>query len=670
MDRRKFLVSVAGAGVGLASTSWGSAQTADSQSKRAVEMGQTVAGNLEIEQSATLIGNLQAFMPGGIAFLRDDAFGIVLNIGWAANNKPGSASPDFTSNTIRFEQDGVPVHCEWGKVGDSAAVARLTSDRPVKITLTIPPRPWHGFNNIIKTTELGLEATAITPQNQSTTWALHIEPRPAAFDRAPLGEISFDVELSGMPVRLAGGFGKLPELGLVDTLLDAAAEDYANERARADGPWGDFAGAIADNLNNSRQYSSLTKRVVHVIGRGSWLITDPDYPPYFAWDTSFNALLGSLEDPRHAMDTMRTLLSYQLANGMVPQIAAWNHDPLAYINVQNSNPPVTSLCAWKLYQRWPDRQFLSDVYERLLRWHLWWPNFSDGNRNGLLEWGSLGSFADARLACGWDDTPAFDGARQIGTQMNADAVDLNSLWSMDAEHLALIADELGRQSDAAELLQGQAAMNQRINNVLWNEELGLYCTRLWGEDGEPGRFLTRVTPMNFYPLICGAPDAQRATRVMAMLTDPKKFWDKWLLPTLAYDDPDWPKQEYWKGHVWAPVNYLMWQGIRRYATPEQQRYYVERSVEIFMRNWTIHGTCNENYMSTNGEGSDYPHYTWGALMCQIGLEYCYDADAHGAPKPRAEAASVGIELRNMPSGSKRYRLSSKGEVWSVEEEKK
>lgn len=667
MDRRAFLISATGAG--LASTSLTGAAT-DLQTTRAEEMGEPVAGNLRIEQGTSLIGNLQAFMPGGIAFIKENVFGIVLDVGWAANGKPGSASPDFSSNTIRFEHNGAQVHFDWGKVGDEAAVARLSSDRPITLRLRIPARPWHGFNNILSTTNRGVEATAITPQSQSATWVLHIDPIPTGLQHAPVGEMVFDLELSAMPVRIAAGFNGVPEVSRVDALLDAAAAKYEAERARVNGPWGDFAAAIADNLNNSRQYSNLTKRVVHVIGRGgSWIMNDPDYPPYFAWDTSFNALLGSLEDPRHAMDTMRTLLSYQLENGMVAQIAAWNHDPLAYINVQNSNPPVTSLCAWKLYQRWPDRSFLFEVYERLLRWHQWWPDFSDGNRNGLLEWGSLGSFADARLACGWDDTPAFDGARQIGTQMNADAVDLNSLWSMDAEYLAMIADELGLKSDAAELRQAQAQMNRRINEVLWNEELGLYCHRLWSQDGSPGKFLTRLTPMNFYPLMCGAPDEKRMKRMMSILSNPGKFWGRWLVPTLAYDDPEWHKQEYWKGHVWAPVNYLIWQGLRRYGTPEQKRQFVERSVDLFMRNWTEHGTCNENYKSTDGSGDDYPHYTWGALMCQIGLEYCYEANAHGEPIPAKNAAWMNIDLRNMPSGGKLYRIRSQGGEWTVEPER-
>ena len=50
-------------------------------------------------------------------------------------------------------------------------------------------------------------------------------------------------------------------------------------------------------------------------------------------------------------------------------------------------------------------------------------------------------------------------------------------------------------------------------------------------------FLTRLTPMNFYALSAGAPDAERAARVLTVLTDPTKFWGKYLLPTRLTTTP-------------------------------------------------------------------------------------------------------------------------------------
>jgi hypothetical protein len=107
------------------------------------------------------------------------------------------------------------------------------------------------------------------------------------------------------------------------------------------------------------------------------------------------------------------------------------------------------------------------------------------------------------------------------------------------------------------------------------------------------------------------------------------------------------------------VNYLVWLGLRRYGTPRQQAEFARRSVNLFMHNWTTRGTCNENYRSTDGTGDDHPHYTWGALLCQIGIEALYDIDAGGQPVGlQNEMLTENLELRNVPAGGKLYTISS------------
>ena len=80
-----------------------------------------------------------------------------------------------------------------------------------------------------------------------------------------------------------------------------------------------------------------------------------------------------------------------------------------------------------------------------------------------------------------------------------------------------------------------------------------------------------------------------------------------------------------------------------------------------MRNWIARGTCNENYKSTDGTGDDHPHYTWGALLCQIGIEALYDIGSNGQPIPlNNEELKESIELLNVPAGGRLYRISASG----------
>jgi putative isomerase len=125
------------------------------------------------------------------------------------------------------------------------------------------------------------------------------------------------------------------------------------------------------------------------------------------------------------------------------------------------------------------------------------------------------TFSNAQLETGWDDNVQYATASMVGNNMNVDAVDLNSLWAMDAEYLVNIATALGKTADAARFQADHDKMATLIDDQLWNDSLGIYCSRPWEPvNGEV--FLTRLTPMNFYPLIAGVPDATRAAWLLLL----------------------------------------------------------------------------------------------------------------------------------------------------------
>ena len=585
----------------------------------------------------------------------------------------------------------------------------------------------------------------------------------------------------------------MPDFASVDDLIKKAHDRYEASRPQASGDLGDFVGAIADNMNNSRLYSSDNHRLAHSVSRG-WANGNPNTAPYFCWDSFFTANLAAVADPAVARNTVRAILSYQSQDGLVPNFAHW----VAPASMDRSQPPVGSLCVWKMHQRFPDdREFLAEVYPKLVLWHDWWPKHRDGKHDGLLEWGSsTGVFQDAQYETGWDDNLQYAKGDMRGTTMDAYSIDLSSMWSMDAHYLALLARFLGRTSDSERFGKEQAAMNRRINARLWNSGLNAYCSRFWdyavvavpldpsafghgfegqyysddklqtlaasrrdavldfdwggkspldgvpatnwsarwrgsltvpntgaykftvsaddgvrvSVDGKPvlddwlvhpartvsatvnlsqgriaqivveyfqagggsglhfslerlftpsgsGAFLTRLTPMNFYALSAGVPGPARAERVLRVLTNPKKFWGQYLLPTLAYDDPDYPQQEYWRGDVWAPPDYIVWPGIKQYASPAQVTEFADRCVELFMKNWLSQGVCGENYLSTDGTWRHDPHYTWGALLDLIGLESIVDVDDTGKIVLNG-AQTKTIILKNIPLLGRRYDVET------------
>ncbi|MGB6933311.1 MAG: trehalase family glycosidase [Acidobacteriaceae bacterium] len=635
--------------------------------------GKLAASGAEAGAGAARIGNFYYTAPNGIAFSWENAAGFVLNPGGLYN--AGAVARDDSFHKIIFSPEKASSHLRrvefmWSRVGDGI-VGRLVGSDPGEMSFTLNEN-WPGFNSEYSAEHDGVKGVATLAAGKTVTWRLKANPAVKSADAT-----QFTVALEGpdKPTYVVAGFGELPTFDGIDHHLAEAEKAYEERRPKATGPSGDILGAIADNLNNSRIYSNDNNRIAISVSR-TFGARSPNACPYFCWDSFFSGLLASLDNPEMGRDTVRAILSYQSADGLVPNYAHWNDEqagedkshpsnlPPTYrggMSPDRSQPPVGSLCVWKMHQYWPDLDFLREVYPRLTLWHAWWLKARNAKRDGLLQWGSsTGEMEAAQDETGWDDTPQFEGVagvKMVGHTMNCYAVDLCSLWAMDAHHLALIADAIGKPEDAKRYRQDATDMNTRINSKLWNETLGLYCSRFWdNDDGTPGDFLTRITPANFYPLISGAADATRAQKTLAVMTDPEQFWGEWILPTVSRRDPLFLGQTYWHGTIWGPVNYLVFQGVKRYGSPELQTTFAQKSVHLFMNNCLADGYCGENFFSIDGSVGGNRNYTWGALMCLIGVESMVDIDDHGVAKA-GPGYGEAVELTKLPIHGKPHRVS-------------
>jgi glycogen debranching enzyme len=105
------------------------------------------------------------------------------------------------------------------------------------------------------------------------------------------------------------------------------------------------------------------------------------------------------------------------------------------------------------------------------------------------------------------------------------------------------------------------------------------------------------------------------------LLNPKEFWGDWVIPAIERDDPAFKDQEYWRGRIWGPMNYLVYLGLSRYDArdiADARRDLAQKSFALFSKEWTEKGHVHENYNATLGTGDDVTSsdrfYHWGALL--------------------------------------------------------
>ena len=113
-------------------------------------------------------------------------------------------------------------------------------------------------------------------------------------------------------------------------------------------------------------------------------------------------------------------------------------------------------------------------------------------------------------------------------------------------------------------------------------------------------------------------------RELPKLRDPERFWGTWVVPAITRDHPSYPEQEYWRGRIWPPHNYLLHVGLRRYGFDGVAAELAARSVALLLQEWERCGHAHENYHGGTGEGCDVatsdPYYLWSGLLALPSLE--------------------------------------------------
>ena len=343
----------------------------------------------------------------------------------------------------------------------------------------------------------------------------------------------------------------------------------------------------------------------------------------FCWDNYFAAYMHSIDNKQLAYSNAIEMTNAITKSGFVPNLSASK----GIKSRDRSQPPVGSMVVWEIYKQYKEKWFLHEVFPKLLTWNRWWAKNRD--TDGFLCWGSspfspylrdLDKNAHSRygaaLESGLDNSPMYDNIPfdPVSNQLKLADVGLMSLYIMDCEALSEIAGALGKEKIKEEL-QARAIKYRENLNKLWDEEKGIYLNKRL----DTNEFSSKISPTNFYPLLANAPSQKQAERmVKEHLYNPNEFWDEYILPSIAFNDPDYKSNDYWRGRIWAPMNFLVYKGLKNYNLEKVRKDLVAKSKSLLLKQWSNNGYVCENYNSRTGECDDVNRcdlfYHWGGLL--------------------------------------------------------
>lgn len=306
--------------------------------------------------------------------------------------------------------------------------------------------------------------------------------------------------------------------------------------------------------------------------------------------------------------------------------------------LNRSQPPFLSQMVADVYAETGDKAWLRAAFDLLCREYDFWQtkrmtksglnryfgevldveyNVSRYCRRLKLPWPTKEleqEYAEAFLTgaeSGWDSTSR---CGVLGHHCNW--VDLNALLYGVEQNMAYFAAELSLD---ASVWQTRAARRaERMRQLLWNEELGVFC----GYDFEKGEQKTLLSMAMFYPMFVGmATETEAAKTVQAMkklecpygLSATEERAD---LMELQWDYPcNWPCKQY-----------LAVRALLRYGYQKEAREIAKGNLDVMRLNFEKTGRLWEKYNAATGEITNTVDYDTPPLLGWSAATYLYFLD--------------------------------------------
>ncbi|HEY4206578.1 MAG TPA: trehalase family glycosidase [Puia sp.] len=331
---------------------------------------------------------------------------------------------------------------------------------------------------------------------------------------------------------------------------------------------------------------------------------------FWAWDSWKHAAACALFAPGLAKDNIRCMFDYQDKEGMIADCVFID---TTRNNYRNTKPPLAAWAVWEVYRQTGDRDFVREMYPKLLGYHAWWYTHRDHDHNGLCEYGSNNGEAKAAAwESGMDNAVRFDSAVLLQNgpaawSFDQESVDLNSFLYLEKVLLAKMAVLLDDHAKAKELLSAAHRLKLQINDLMYDSVSGFYYDIRIGNKTR----LTLKGPEGWEPLWTGLASPAAADAVKRAIMDTAVFNTYLPFPSFQADQPRFDARAYWRGPVWFDQAMFAVEGLKRYGKDDVAAA-LQRKLFQHARGLLGDGAIRETYDPLTGEGITAVNFSWSA----------------------------------------------------------
>lgn len=276
--------------------------------------------------------------------------------------------------------------------------------------------------------------------------------------------------------------------------------------------------------------------------------------------------------------------------------------------------------------------YAENIYSKLQKHYEWFRKTQRGNTDDfdrnyadndeIYCW--KGRTKDHCLPSGIDDYPRCEA--DIG-ELNIDLISWMGVMTRSMYKIAQLLDKF----DDAKLYKNRFDnIVKNINQVHWSESDKTYCD-VTVDDDDDDIFECHegyVSLMPFIHRLIPNNDSQKLKLIIESIDDPERLWTNYGIRSLSKKDSKFHKDEdYWRGHIWININYLVLEALYHYGSQEDVDFQIRKSanetyvslrenlVTNIYNEYTRTGYAWEQYNEENGNGQRTRHFLgWTSLV--------------------------------------------------------
>jgi len=335
---------------------------------------------------------------------------------------------------------------------------------------------------------------------------------------------------------------------------------------------------------------------------------------FWSWDSWKHAVGLSYYNTKLAKNQMRALFDFQKEDGFVVD-CIYRDTTIEAHNYRDTKPPLSAWAVVKIYDKDLDTTFVKELYPKLKKYHYWWYNKRDYDKDGLCEYGSTdGSLIAAKWESGMDNAIRFDDAEILKNEegaysLNQESVDLNAYLYAEKNYLIKLAEMLNLSEDVEFYKKEATLLKTKIQQQFFDTKDGwFYDTNLEGN-----QFIKGEGSEGWIALWANVATQEQAEAIKTKMMNPLKFYTKVPFQTMSADHPKFdPLNGYWRGPNWLDQAYFGVQGLRNYGFNEDAD---KATIQILAGADGVlekGKSIRENYHPITGEGLNAENFSWSA----------------------------------------------------------